>query len=215
MDWLSRGRRSAAPAAGDAGPPPAPEPRAERPPEAAAPGVAALLEDVAEDGAHTVLDLGAGAPSSFHVYCRYARRIRFADVPGQLIGPHGLRSVEQVLTSLPAQPAHPYDLVFAWDVLDRLLPEYRAPVVARLAEITAPGAKLHVIARAMDGGSGPQLRFALLDTSRMTYQPLETAGPATPRITPAHMAQILAPFRVVHGFTLKGELREYVAQRHS
>jgi hypothetical protein len=28
------------------------------------------------------------------------------------------------------------------------------------------------------------------------------------------MAQLLVPFRVVHGFTLKGELREYVAHRH-
>jgi hypothetical protein len=185
--------------------------------EAQAPGVAWLFGDIDEEPRHSVLDLGAGSPSSLAVYSRFARRIRFADLGGQLHGPNGWRTVDAVLTSLPEQPDHPYDLVFVWDALDRLLREYRAPLVARLAAITSPSAKLHAITRSVDsggGGGGLPHGFALLDTGRMTYDVSAQTVPATPRIMPAQMAQLLVPFRVVHGFTLKGELREYVAHRH-
>jgi hypothetical protein len=56
--------------------------------------------------------------------------------------------------------------------------------------------------------------FALLETGRMTCVVSVRTGPGAPRIMPAEMAPLLVPFRVLHGFTLKGELRENVAHRH-
>jgi hypothetical protein len=44
----------------------------------------------------------------------------------------------------------------------------------------------------------------------------EATGPARstpPRLLPAQVERVLAPFKVVRAFTLKGGLREYVAVR--
>jgi hypothetical protein len=207
VNWLRRAGRQAQPS----------EPEPERPVseavEAAAPGVAALLEGVSEDGSHAVLDLGAASAASLSLYGRFARRIRFADVTGQALSPLGRGSVSGLLEALPPQPEHPYDLVFAWDALDRLLPELHAPLVARLAEVTAPRARLHVVVRGSQQRTVRPLRFKLLDVDRMSYEPVGVAHPALPRHLPAQLAHLLEPFRVARGFTLKGDLREYVALR--
>jgi hypothetical protein len=207
VNWLGRlGRQR---------PPSEPEPDEAVPEatEAASPGVAALLEDVREDGSHAVLDLGAAAASSLGVYGRFARRVRFADLAGHAMSPEGRGSVTALLAGVPAQPDHPYDLVFAWDILDRLYPEFHAPLVARLAEVTAPHARLHVVARGSDQRIARPLRFRLVDIDRMCYEPMGPAREVRPRHLPAQLAHLLEPFHVVRGFTLKGDLREYVALR--
>lgn len=206
MGWLRR--------VGRPGPPPEPESGEDvsEAIEAAAPGVAALLEGVPEDGSHAVLDLGAAAASSLGLYSRFARRIRFADLSGVAAAARGRGPVD-LLRAVPAQPERPYDLVFAWDILDRLVPEYHAPLVARLVEVTAPRARLHVVVRGSDDNVTRPLRFRLLDTDRMSYEPTGPARQVLPRHLPAQLAHLLEPFRVVRGFTLKGDLREYVAVR--
>lgn len=208
MDWLRRAERR--------GPPPEreQEEEASEAVETAAPGVAALLDGVAEDGSHAVLDLLAAAPSSLSVYSRFARRIRFADLPGYATSVRGRGSVAGLLEAVPPQPERPYDLVFAWDVMDRLFAEYHAPLIARLAEVTAPNARLHVVVRATEANTTRPLRFALLGKDRMRYEPTGPAQPTRPRLLPAHVTHLLQPFRIAHGFTLKGALREYVAFRH-
>lgn len=206
MEWLRRPGRHAPPAE------PEPEQVSEAV-EAAAPGVAALFEDVSQDGSHSVLDLGPANPFSLSVYSRFARRIRFADLTGYATSLRGRGSVEGVLEAVPPQPDRPYDLIFAWDVLDRLFDEYHEPLVARLARVTAPRARLHVVVRASEEETKRPLRFRLGDIDRMVYEPTGPPEPARPRLLPAPLAQLLAPFQVVHGFTLKGGLREYVAIR--
>ena len=207
MEWLRRSGRGA--------PPPEPEPEKEvsEAVEAAAPGVAALFDDVSEDGSHSVLDLGAANPSSLAVYSRYARRIRFADLTGYATSLRGRGSVPGLLEAVPPQPDRPYDLIFAWDVLDRLFDEYHAPLVNRLARVTAPHARLHVVVRASEEEATRPLRFRLREIDRMLYEPAGSPQPARPRLLPAPLAQLLTPFQVAHGFTLKGGLREYVAIR--
>lgn len=207
MDWLRRADRPTPQAE------PEPEEEASEAVETAAPGVASLLDGVREDGSHAVLDLRAAAPSSLRVYSRFARRIRFADVPGYATSLRGRGSVDGLLEAVPPQPDRPYDLVLMWDVLDRLFAEYHAPLVARLAEVTAPDARLHVVVRAAEEDATRPLRFMLLDTDRMRYEPTGPAQPARPRLLPAQVTQLLTPFQVIHGFTLKGGLREYVAVR--
>jgi hypothetical protein len=172
-----------------------------------------MLEGVSPDGSHSILDLGPGTASSLDVYGRFARRVRFVDIPGYLTSLRGRGSISGMLQGVPPQPGRPYDLVFGWDVLDQLYPEYHAPLVTRLAEITAPDARLHVVVRASEAEAFRPLRFMLAHDGRMCYEPSGPAQPARQRLLPAHISQLLMPFQVAHGFTLKGRLREYVAVR--
>jgi hypothetical protein len=180
--------------------------------EGAAPGITALLDGLREDRTHAVLDLGPAADASLHLYSRYARWIRFVDLFGG--GWSQAAGAGSTLTSaLPAQPARPYDLVFAWDALDRLSAEERQRLVKRLAEVTAPGARLHLVVRAADHAPATPLRFTLLDTARVRFE--ATSPTRLPRagLLPAQVATLLMPFQVKHAFTLKTGLREYVAVR--
>lgn len=175
-----------------------------------APGVAALLDNVAEDRSHAVLDLGTAAPSSLEIYSRYGRRVRFAEVLEAARSPEGWPAV---LRALPPQPEDPYDLVFAWDILDRLYPQERPRLVEHLTRITEPGARLHAVVESSERATTAPLHFALADVDRVHYR---TAGPDRPArdpLLPAEVERLLAPFEVMRAFTLKGGLREYVAVR--
>jgi hypothetical protein len=209
VDWLSRvaGRPSQAR--------PDPEESAGEAVESAAPGVAALLDGVSEDGTHAVLDLGLASPSSLAVYGRFARHIRFADVAGFAMSHRGRAPVERLIEAVPPQSRAPYDLIFAWNVFDRLYPEDRPWLVAHLARVSAPDARLHVVIDGGEQGATPHLHYTLLDTDRMRYEPAIPARPARSRILPAQVTHLLVPFRVHHGFTLRANLREYVAFREA
>ena len=178
--------------------------------ERAAPGVAALFDEVSEDRSHAVLDLGPAADSSLRIYSRFASRVRFVDLLSAALSPEGSAAA---LESVPRQPERPYDLVFLWDALDRLLGEDRRRLVERLVQVTAPHARLHLLTESPDTGPRPPLRFSLVDVDRIRQQPTGPARPARRPLLPAEVERQMAPFRVVHGFTLKGGLREYVAVR--
>ena len=204
MDWLRGSGRPASTAA-------APSEPVAAPLEGAAPGVAALVDGVSQDRSHAVLDLGPALNANLAVYSRFARWVRFADVLGDSGWARAGVAVGS-LGSIPAQPEHPYDLVFAWDALDRLFPEDRLRLVEGLAGVTAPGARMHLIARADDALARP-LRFTLVDLNRIRYEPMAGAPLPKPRLLPAELMKLLAPFRVLHAFTLRSGLREYVAMR--
>jgi len=176
--------------------------------ERSAPGVAALLDGVAEDGSHSILDLGTAAPSSLRVYGRYGRRVRFAEV---LDAARSTEGWPAVLRALPPQPDDPYDLVFAWDILDRLYPQERPRLVEHLVRITRPGARLHAVVESSERSTTTPLRYAVLDEGRVQYQPAGPPRPAREPLLPAEVERLVAPFEVVRAFTLKGGLREYVA----
>lgn len=178
--------------------------------ERSAPGVVALLDGVSEDRSHAVLDLGPAANSSLRVYSRFATRVRFVDLLSAALSPEGCIAA---LKAVPTQPERPYDLVFAWDVLDRLFPEDRRRLVERLMEIAAPDARLHLVTEAADRSTTQPRRFALLDDDRIRIEPTGPERPARRHLLPAEVERMVAPFRVMHGFTLKGGLREYVAVR--
>lgn len=178
--------------------------------ERATPGVAAMLEGVGEDRSHAVLDLGQAADSALKVYGRFARRVRFADLLGRGDLPRGWSAI---VGALPEQPEQPYDLLFAWDILDRFFPEERPRLVQRLLEISAPGARLHVVVKSSEKATRQPLRFTLLDLNRMRCEPTGPPGPGRRPLLPAQVEQILEPFHVLRAFTLKGGLREYVAIR--
>jgi hypothetical protein len=221
VNWLRRIGRSPSP-----GPPAAAEPRPEYL-EGAAPGVAALLQGVSEDRTHAVLDLGPATDQSLRVYSRFARWVRFADLLGETWRPSaqgpvggalgtpvgGSEAVSGLLTTVVARSERPYDLVFAWDILDRLFPEDRPRLIEWLAEVAAPDVRLHLVVRASEDAMMHPLRFALLDVDRIRYEPTGTARLPPSRLLPADVGRLLAPLQVAHAFTLKSGFREYVAVR--
>ena len=206
MGWLSRlaGSTSRAPGGPEESEDPAPQPT-ERP----CPGISALFGGVAEGGDHAVLDLGPAADSSLQVYGRYARRIRFAD----LLTTRSKEGISSALAAIPDQEDRPYDLLFVWDVLDRLFPRERSRVMERLVEVSAPDARLHAIFRASDADRAPPLRFSLKDVDRMQCEPTAPPRPTRRRLLPSDVEELLSPFRVMKGFTLRDEMREYFAVR--
>jgi hypothetical protein len=165
---------------------------------------------VQEDRSHAVLDLGPAADASLQVYSRFARWVRFADLLTATASEQGWNAA---LAALPTHPARPYDLVFAWNILDQLPPEDRPRLVERLVEICSTDARLYVIVEGASDGPRQSLRFAILDVDRMRYEP--TGAPMMPwaHLLPAEVERLLLPFHVVRAFTSKVGLREYVAVR--
>jgi len=206
VDWLRRIRspthREAAAAAPEGGVPESVE--------RAAPGVAALFAGLSQDGRHAVLDFGTAAETKLHLYSGFARRIRFADLLTD--PPHG-DAWAAALRALPPHPDQPYDLVLAWNLLDRLAPEERPPLVERLTQLTVSGARLYVVVDISKEPNTRPLRFTLLDADRVRQQAVGPPHPAQPQLLPAEVERLLEPFRVVHAFTLRRGLREYVAIR--
>lgn len=169
----------------------------------------ALLDGLVPSGSHSVLDLGPARPSHLRIFAEVSPRIRFAD----LLTRAGTREWAGALRALPDQAEHPYDVLLLWDVLDRLSPEARGPLVARLGARSAPGARLHALVQASEGFASHPLEFRLLDGGRIRYTPDGPPRPARKLIQSATVEKILAPFRVEHAFTLSAGFREYVAVR--
>lgn len=174
----------------------------------AAPGVAALFGGVSPDGSHAILDLGPAAEPHFRLYSDFARRIRFADLLPTL--PYGA-AWEVADVALPSHPPHLYDLVLAWNFLDRLTPEERPQLMERLDELTVPGARLYTLVEATGEQITRPLRFTLVDLGHVSQEVVGPPEPAGREILPAEVERLLAPFEVDHAFTLRVGLREYVA----
>lgn len=176
--------------------------------ERTSPGIAALLEGLHPDGRHTLLDIGPASERNLRRFGRFARRIRFADLlTGSRVGQPWAAALE----SVPRHPTHAYDVILAWNLLDRMGREERIPVVARLVELTKPGARLYLVTSMSDEPTAYPLRFSLLDDDRVLQEAVGAPEPSWPTLLPAEVERLLLPFRVEHAFTLRHSLREYVA----
>ena len=205
MDWKRRLGRTPPPEAATRTEPSTQAAGAER----ATPGVAALLDGITEDRSHAVMDLGPASDSSLRVYGRFARKVRFED----LLTAAAEGGWPKALAEMRDQPELPYDLVFAWDILDRTSPEERRRLITRLTQLTAPNARMFVTVDASGSPMAQPLKYTLLDLNRLRCEPIGPARPARPPLLPAEVEKLLVPFHVVRAFTLKGGLREYVALR--
>ncbi|TVP50283.1 MAG: hypothetical protein EA350_00790 [Gemmatimonadales bacterium] len=186
--------------------------------EGAAPGVTALLEGLGAGGGHSVLDLGRASGAKLDLYAPVARRMRFVDLleTGVRAGPGGAAEAwAQAVADIPAQPDHPYDAVLAWDILDRLPPAQQPALVAHLAGVVGPKARLHLLVAASEAPLPALFRFAPLGSGRLRYEVTDLPRPPHPRLHPAEVERVLEPFRVTRAFTLKVGFREFVAIRGS
>ena len=116
--------------------------------EGVAPGIAALFQGLREDRSYAMLDLGPASGQNLLVYGRFARWIHFADLFGE---PWSQRTEESAGGLHLPRLDRAYDVVFAWDTLDRLFPEARSRLVQWLINITAPTTRVHAVVRASEG----------------------------------------------------------------
>lgn len=156
------------------------------------------------------------------LYAPFARRMRFLDL---LRPAGGATTWKEALRGIPRQADHPYDLILGWDILDRLPPEHHAALVTRLTQVSAPGARLHLLVDASPPGqpSPGSFRYTPVVVDRMEVEAdtRAEASDAAPlpvshrprRLQPAQVERLLLPFRVTRGFTLRLGLREFVAVR--
>ncbi|MEJ2205149.1 MAG: hypothetical protein P8170_13690 [Gemmatimonadota bacterium] len=157
-----------------------------------------------------MLDLGNAVDSHVRLFGRFSRQVRFA---GLLPDPPRGAAWTEALSALPPHPGRAYEVVLAWNVLDYLNAGERVLLVERLAELTSRGARVYVVVDASEKTMLPPLRHTLLDLDRLFQQ---TVGPPLPvpgGLLPAKVERLLMPFEVVHAFTLRAGLREYVAVR--
>ena len=204
MDWLRRLRRPpprADEGGEEVGDGPAPVARS-------SPGVAALFSRLREDGSHVILDLGPASEAHLRILRGHARRVRFA---GLLPTPPRGAALADALEALPPHPEQPYDVVLAWNILDLLEEGERASLVERLAGLTAEDAVLHAVVEPSESAVRSAVRFTLRDRETVARRALGASVPGGRPLLPAQVERVLAPFEVVHGYTLRGGLREYLA----
>jgi hypothetical protein len=178
------------------------------PRERRSPGLAALFDALEEDGRHSVLDLGAASGAHLRLLGVFARQVRFASL---LAGAGRDAAWGEALRALPPNPARPYDVVLAWDVLDRLDAPGRSALVTRLAAVTAPRARLYAIARGEGTMTDGPLVFTLLGRDRVAEEPVAVTAVRGQPLLPAQMERVLLPFEVASAFMLRSGAREYVA----
>lgn len=206
MSWLERLRTRAS-----TGPPRnPPNSPATAPDERTSPGLAALFGSLEQGGHHSVLDLGLANNQHLSFFAPFAGLIRFAGL--MPVPPRGEEFIA-ALESIPPDPEYPYDVVLAWDVFDRLGPDDQRALIDRLKQVTAPGARLYTVVDSTGTQTTRPLRHTIVDIGRVRQEPVGPSEPAQPQLLPAHVERVLAPFEVVHAFSLRVGLREYVAQK--
>lgn len=206
MSWLERAGGGPAHDSGSGGPEETSPERIRR----RAPALAAVFEGLSQDPSRTVLDLGPASQEHLRLYRRYARRMRFANL---LPHPPRGRSLRDALDALPPAPGRPYEVVLVWNLLDRLTPDQRRHLIARLAHLTAPAARLYVVVDASRGPTVQPVRITPLGPDRVAHEPAGEPEATGEPLLPAELKRLLEPFRIVRAFTLRRGLREYAATR--
>jgi hypothetical protein len=172
--------------------------------------LAALFGTMKAERAHSILDLGEASRRHLAVLSPYARQIRFA---GLVPTPPAGDVLRVALERLPPNADHPYDIVLAWDVLDRLGPPDRKALLDRVAELTAPKARLYASVDTSGAETVQPVRWTLVSVERISQAPVGAPERAKPVLLPAQAERMLDPFKVTHAFSLRVGAREYVAAR--
>lgn len=181
-----------------------------KPAERASPGLAALFDTLREGGNHSVLDLGPARGRHLHVLAPFGRQVRFAGmVPRSFAGEEWMSA----LRALPPNDSSPYDVVLGWDLLMWLDPDERAAATARLAEITAPRARIYLIVDGTGAATAQPLEYTLVGTGRVAEQVVGPPQRVPHPLLPAQLERALSPLEVMRAFVLRTGGREYVARK--
>ena len=181
-----------------------------KPAERASPGLAALFDTLREGGNHSVLDLGPARGRHLDLLTRFAGQVRFAGlVPRSLVG----EAWASALRALPPNASSPYDVVLGWDLLIWLDPDERAAATARLAEITAPRARIYLIVDGTGTATAQPLEYTLAGTGRVAERAVGPPQRVSHPLLPAQVERALSPLEVMRAFVLRTGAREIVAKK--
>jgi hypothetical protein len=206
MGWLDRIRTRSEQALD----PDEPEGDAPASVERTSPGLAALFAGMKADGRHSILDLGDANNQQLRILGPYARQIRFV---GLVPLPPSGEALAAALAGLLRNVETPFDVVVAWDVLDRLAPADREALLGRIVEATAPGARLYASVDVSGAEVAQPVRSTLVSVDRVRQVTVGPPGSAKPQLLPAQAERLLSPFEVDQAFSLRVGVREYVATK--
>jgi len=178
--------------------------------ERRSPGLEALLDTLTADGSHSILDFGPATSEHLRFLGRYGRQIRFA---GFLPEPPAGKDLEEAVRALPPNPSQPYDVVLAWNLLDRIDPAVRPALIAKLDELTAMGARLFAVVDTSGSSTIQPTRTTIVSRDHVAETPVGDPAPAFPPLLPAPIERLLAPFKVASAYTLRSGQREYLATK--
>ncbi len=176
----------------------------------ASPGLEGFLSGLREGRDHSVLDLGPSVESNFRLYSRFARQIRFADF---LTHPPRGAAFAAALQSLDPPPGRVFDLVLVWNFLDLLVPDERERLINRLDQITGWGSRLFVVVDSSGAEVTQPQRFTVLNPGRLRQEPIGHLQALRFPLLPAEVMRVLSPFEVLHAYTLRHGLREYIGAK--
>lgn len=193
-----------------------PPPQAETQPS---PGLEAALAGVPSDGSCGVLDLGPAVAGNLDFVSTFASRVQIVDLFGarsaNAAAPapdleHGM----QVLRELVPLASETFHLVLAWDLL-AYLPSHRiGDLIAALAELCRPEARLHAIVPTTELIPAVPSRYRIVDAESLVYEQAATDLRAAPELPPNAVDRLLEGFEIEHSFVLRHGVREYVATRN-
>lgn len=157
-----------------------------------------------------MLDLGPARGRHLQLLAPYGPQVRFAGlVPRSVVG----EAWVSALRALPPNDSSPYDVVLGWDLLLWLDPDERAAATARLAEITAPRARIHLIVDGTGATTAQPLEYTLVGTGRVAEQAVGPPQSVSHPLLPAQLERALSPLEVVRAFVLRTGAREVVAKK--
>lgn len=185
-----------------------------------APLFALALEPFEDDRRRVVLDLGRARSGTIELFSRFRCRLDVIDLPASLEhlpDPDEPAEVSRWIDRLlPATGGERVDLVLCWNLLNYLSPALIEALGARLAERSAPGARLHALIEysAKQMPARP-LSFSPEDEEIGADHPLGTATIAAPRYTPKALEKRLPGFSSERTMLLGNGMQEFLYRRSS
>jgi hypothetical protein len=181
------------------------------------PGLEEALRGFLDEGDCRVLDLGCAVPSNVEYLSAVASKIQIVDAidrdqrAGSAEGSGVCRLSS--LRSLIDGHRNSFNLVLLWDVINYLTPEQAERVLAVVAELCLPNARLHAIIFATDTMPDLPNRYRIVDGARLAYEATTTELRGAPSLPPAAVEKLLEGFRIEHSFVLRHGVHEYVASK--
>jgi hypothetical protein len=197
------------------------EPIEEAPPEPpgptteiyASPGLEEALRTVREGDACKVLDLGPSMAANVDFVSKFASYLQIVDAIDRTpVGTSGTDRLSTVST-LVEKHRRSFHLVLAWDVINYLTTDQAERLVASLAELCLPNARLHAVFFAKDTMPAIPNRYRIVNEARLAYEAVTSELRGAPELPPATVAKLLKSFQVEHSFVLQHGVHEYVARR--
>lgn len=174
-----------------------------------------LLESLRRSGRPCVLDLGVATAANLDFFARMGSRLTVADLYRGLMPLRG--ELERaghrgrVFDSLvPGDPASPFDVVLAWDILNYLKPEEIASLTESLGHFCKPGALLFAIIASSGDIPLTPAHYSVLDEETLVIDAPAPRNRPAPRHSEQMLLRLMPGMTVENRFQLRNETVEYL-----